>query len=193
MRVRGLSLVETLITFSLLLLAVGLVLNLGRMYADVTEKGSEADRALEAGQIALARIRTESQEAIRFIRPAPTGSYPTGGVSELVFERVISTAQSRPNPADNRFPSPPYPEPTPWLVDDPEDLVEVRYHLASNSLIRTETTISNGSQSQLLVDELNGFACKLLGPRTLEVVLSVQSDTAVVPLRIEVFLPVEVL
>jgi type II secretory pathway pseudopilin PulG len=173
---RGLTLAEALVTFLLLSLALLIVAGLAREYSDFLRFGSKLDRGLGAAQVAVARIRTELGEATSVLTPS------TGTASELLFERV--------DPAAPRLPEPPYPAPLTFDPNSAGTRIRVRYHLQGDILQR-EAPSSSGD-NVVIARSVASFAAELLSSGNYQVTLGIDSGKTVTPLRIEVFLPIEV-
>ena len=150
----GLTLIEVLITLSLLSLAIGLIAGLAGQYLRLTGAGSQRSQAELAVQ-ALRAVSEEVTGAVNLTLPPPSGQVS----EELVFLKL--------DPARDRFAPP---EPPVFLPLDSSFLLRVRYGLQGGRLVREVQDLPTVA----VQDGVVGFSAKRIGKRELELSLSFQ-------------------
>lgn len=159
--VRGVTILEILITLFLFSVVLAMVANLARNYRDV-EVHMASKSKTQASNLMLMSALTDIGGAMNVVSPAPL----TGPQSEVIVERY-TTASRRFVGTETR---------TNWDVDE---RLRVRYHLAQGKLFR-EVTFPDGSIEQAAIGEgLSGFSALRVNERAVELRASYQESKLV--------------
>lgn len=182
-RRRGFTLVESMITMLLVCLLLGVIGSLAKGYADFSRFSSLQDRSV-AARGALSRIAQELRDAI-------TVASPTGAATSLLrFDKVNPAISGHPARSTDRLPDP-LVLPGSYDPVDPAHLVTVSYSLTGTTLERRVTDGSGTSDTQPLVEDVNGFSAALLGNGNVQLKLSVLEATRVEEFTTHAFMPLK--
>lgn len=137
---RGLSLIEVLVTLTVLSLAIGMIATLANQYMRLTTAGQERARTPRQVEVLQGLLR-ECQEARQILSPNTPGQLR----EELIF--------SKPEPA---APAPPMP---PGAAVPPSRMLQVRYYYQDGSLWRQVRTADPAEPPVALIvaADITGF------------------------------------
>ena len=129
-RRKALTLLESIITFALLLGIMGSVAGIIKEYINVTRFAAQKDLALQSVEVALDRMSREVSQATKVTSPASAVAVP-----DLRFERIDPASTTRlPDPPSGLGP---------WNPAAPADIIRVHYYLLNGNLMR-EVQLSSG-------------------------------------------------
>lgn len=173
---RGLTLLESMVTFLLLMICLAMIASLFREYSGLLRFGSQLNPRLEAAQVAVARIRVELAESLTVVSPT------TGSAGSLRLLRTDPTAA--------RLPQPPFPAPLTFDPYQPISRVEILYYLDTGQLKREAP--SGSGDEVILAREIQGFLVERLANGNIKIELQVRTGSSASTLGAEVFRPMEV-
>lgn len=173
----GFTIFETLLTLLLLQVVLAVLGGLLWEYSRISQDSEQSDLALGA-QSTLLQICAEVRESIQ-IDPAPP---------ELKLVRLDPAKNSLSVKAGDRLPYP-APDPDPlasWNVQQAIDLINVRYYIDQDQLMRQ---VSDATTTvQIPVSQgITGLSASWLANGNLQVDLSVRIETQIFTFRSEVF------
>jgi|JI10StandDraft_1071094.scaffolds.fasta_scaffold851225_1 type II secretory pathway pseudopilin PulG len=149
---RGFTLVEALGSMFVMSLLLGCIGLLMESYSSVSRRSTAKDQAVVGANLALSHLRDELSSAVTMSHPATSAPDTI-----LQFQRVDPNYQSA--TSLDRMPSPLTP-PLPASFDpyDPSYLVDVRYLLQGDRLMRLVTSASGISSQMEVASGLAGFS-----------------------------------
>jgi type II secretory pathway pseudopilin PulG len=173
----GFSLVETIITFLLVILVLGVALQLLNEYSTAMNFASGKETTLGVAQVVLQQIVDEARESTVLESPGASAS-----ATDLRFRRV--------NPGGNWIPSPlPPAPPAVWEPYAAAQQLEVQYLLSAGGLTRNVSTptapapaTSTPSSSAYLATTIAGFQTQTLATGELQIQISVQESAQIMVL-----------
>lgn len=173
-RVDAFTILETLITLTLVLFVFTIAGGLVTGYLRTSRFSAGVDRNLEAAQTALGRIRSEAGQAIRFTSPLPAGP----AVSTLTFQKVV--------PLPSRLPDPTLPFPSSWDPHDPNWRATVTISLNQDQLVRS--VVLGSTSTAPLARGIDSFSVGFLPSGNLGIQISTREGERVRTLTSELFL-----
>lgn len=157
---KGLSLMEVLVTLLLLSLAMGLIGGFAGEVSSVLRATAGKDRTLEAARLAADRIGDDLAGAIQVVSPTSETSF------SLVFHKVDT---SKPE----RLPLPlPDPLPDSWDPYAPNFLQQVSYTVNKGYLIRSVLFDDGDQLDEALIPNLNSLTAEKLSDKNYLITLS---------------------
>ena len=153
---QGLSLIEVLVTLSVLSLAVGMIATLANQYLRLTTPGNDRTKTTRQVEV-LQLVLKESLGATRVARPEAPGQ----SLEEIVFLKVD------PNPPD----LPALPAGAPAPPPPPDRQIQVRYCLREGQLWR-EASTGGDPVSLVVASDVRGFAVTRVSAHELEFALT---------------------
>ncbi|MEW6277205.1 MAG: hypothetical protein AB1758_01180 [Candidatus Eremiobacterota bacterium] len=174
---RAFTLAEALISLVLVALVLGIVAAMMGEYASIGRFSSGRDQAALAVQVALERMAGETREAAAVLKPDAANLS-----SELLLERLDPSYEGLPAPV-------PDPPPPSWNPYPAAARIQVRYRLASGTLVREVTPASGPTRSMAVAESLGGLACRLLASGNVEISVSVQVKDRILKRTAEVLVP----
>lgn len=166
----GFSLAEALITLAMMSLVMGLVAQLAQDYRRMENHSTGIERSLEGSQLGLTRMSAELQQAVLISSPASSSF-----VGLLSFEKIDPTLARL--PADpNGFGG---------TFDPRAGRIRIDYRWIGEELVR------EAAGSQLVVATgVRGFSCARLSDQLVEIRLSIEESSRVLPMVSKVYLPI---
>jgi len=163
---RGFSLAELQITMFLILMVLLMLAAIGREYANVNRQSTGKELTLQAATVGLDSVARDLRSSVEVLPPLSGGG---------IAMRVVN-----PNKTDRLFANP-TPPPQPDLnLNAPANLLQIRYELEGQRLMRRVLAANGALLSAVPVAEgLAGLSAEMRADRTVEIVLSVQEQKRV--------------
>ncbi|MEW6278018.1 MAG: hypothetical protein AB1758_05300 [Candidatus Eremiobacterota bacterium] len=159
---RALTLLETLTALGLFGLSLVIMAGLAREYGRLVQAADGQEQQFLAAGFVLERIRSECQEAVQWVAPRPGGEYS----DEVVLVKVDPLRRA------DRLPPVLAPD---WSPLQPAYLVQVRYSQDRDRLWRQLA----GAEARPIGRGISGLSARWVGPRSLELRLSIGQDERV--------------